>query len=427
MTHTANAAALEDIAQINPPSHIPGSRQSLRDPSDSELYPELELLTCIARRELDHDNTARAAQLLDRGIDWEILYQRAEAHGLMPLLYWHVSRSLSDRVPPEHSRRLKRSFLANVAHTGLLAQEFVNLLRILRDTNIEAVPFKGLALAEELYGSIALRQCGDLDFLIHKQDLTAAIRALGAVGYKSTLPLSPAQLEAYTRSHNELMFRESKALLDLHWEILPSFFSLSFDSAKYLPNLRRIRVSEIETQSLSPENLLLLLCIHGGKHLWTRLIWLCDVSELIRKYPNLDWKYVLSKAREVGAQRLLLVGLCLSKTLLGTALPETVAKEIKDDPTTRILSAQLRKDVIDGQEPSEISIDLFWLKSRERWSDKIRFLVRYPTTPTFVEFSLVSLPKPLFPLYRVLRVARASRRIASIAGKWLLGNFIAEK
>ena len=34
--------------------------------------------------------------------------------------------------------------------------------------------------------------------------------------------------------------------------------------------------------NLSLENLLLVRCAHGSKHLWERLGWICDVAELIR-------------------------------------------------------------------------------------------------------------------------------------------------
>jgi hypothetical protein len=32
-----------------------------------------------------------------------------------------------------------------------------------------------------------------------------------------------------------------------------------------------------------PEDMLLFLCVHGGKHQWTRLAWICDVAEFIRE------------------------------------------------------------------------------------------------------------------------------------------------
>jgi hypothetical protein len=45
--------------------------------------------------------------------------------------------------------------------------------------------------------------------------------------------------------------------------------------------------------NLSLENLLLVRCAHGSKHLWERLGWICDVAELIRvRKEKSDWEKV---------------------------------------------------------------------------------------------------------------------------------------
>src|SRR3712207_8653927 len=40
---------------------------------------------------------------------------------------------------------------------------------------------------------------------------------------------------------------------------------------------------------------LLILCVHGTKHIWGRLSWICDVAELLRTQPDMDWEYVLDR------------------------------------------------------------------------------------------------------------------------------------
>ena len=47
---------------------------------------------------------------------------------------------------------------------------------------------------------------------------------------------------------------------------------------------------------LTPEDLLLILCVHGGKHVWECLKWLVDVRELVDRFPQLDYDALIQRA-----------------------------------------------------------------------------------------------------------------------------------
>ena len=55
---------------------------------------------------------------------------------------------------------------------------------------------------------------------------------------------------------------------------------------------------EIPAQFMpAPEDLLRLLVLHGGKHVWERIAWLADVADLLRQHPDLDHAVVAQTAR----------------------------------------------------------------------------------------------------------------------------------
>lgn len=66
---------------------------------------------------------------------------------------------------------------------------------------------------------------------------------------------------------------------------------------------------------------LLMLCLHGSKHLWSRLIWICDVAQLLAATPALDWTLVLREGRRVGLSRALALGVLLAHRLTSAPCP----------------------------------------------------------------------------------------------------------
>ena len=66
---------------------------------------------------------------------------------------------------------------------------------------------------------------------------------------------------------------------------------------------------------LSPEDAVLVLSIHGFKHLWSCLKWVCDISTLLSSSGDLDWSYILDEANRIGAMRVLLVALFLANEM----------------------------------------------------------------------------------------------------------------
>ena len=60
---------------------------------------------------------------------------------------------------------LASTFWTHSLHNASLAEELVQLLRLLGGAGVPVIPLKGVALAESLYGDPALRACADTDVL----------------------------------------------------------------------------------------------------------------------------------------------------------------------------------------------------------------------------------------------------------------------
>jgi Uncharacterised nucleotidyltransferase len=385
--------------------------------ADLEHSPELELLLLCARRNLSADRAQRARELLEQPLDWRRLIEQGRVHGLLPLLYWHGTRTLAQELPREIARQLHDHFRANAARNLLLIDELFKIVELLDGSGIPVVPFKGPALAEQLYGDAALRECVDLDILLRARDVPEAIRRLKFAGYSQGPKLTAVQQNAFLTTQYEYAFLSPAGILvELQWRIAPQYFSLSLPEEHYWDRIQSATMCGREVNQLSCEDLLLLLSFHGGKHGWEKLIWLADVAELIAAHPQLDWDYVLNGARRTGGLRMLLLSAALARELLGIALPKHLEQPLAQDRAVPPIADGIARNVLRGEQPTYVKSQLYLLRVRERWQDRLRYVVRFTFTATPMELEMADFPRPFFFLYRCLRVLRGLRKALALVG-----------
>jgi Uncharacterised nucleotidyltransferase len=336
---------------------------------------EKELLLCCARTITDADSAARIRVLLRNEIDWSALLQTALRHGVMPLLYRSLSSTCPDAVPKGFLEQLRDAFYANAGHNALLARELLEILRVLEMSGIPALPFKGPVLAASVYGNLALRQFGDLDILIREQDAERARDLLRSKGYRHLTQLSAAHASAFHRARKvyELVSQDGKLLVELHWAVTSWTFFFPLNPARLWERLETGSLEDTSVRTLAPEDLLLILCVHGAKHYWSRLGWICDVAELLRVHPGLQWTAILLQAKLLGARRILFLGLFLAHVLLDANVPKEVWKEINNDPVVSSLAAEVQTRLFADHhtQTSAVNDAAFYLKLRERIRERV--------------------------------------------------------
>jgi hypothetical protein len=199
--------------------------------------------------------------------------------------------------------------------------------------------------------------------------------------------------------------------LEIHWHIVPQYFSLNLDVEQYWDRLETISISNRNMFTLSPEDLLFVLCVHAARHLWQRLAWICDVAELINYHKNFDWEWIMKQAILFGNKRILLLGLYLASDLLGAAIPEKISQKVQADPVVRSLARQvsewLFKDYADR--PKGLDYCFFHMKTRERIRDKIQYGLRLVMTPNIKDWEFFPAVQFYLPLYYLVRPVRLAK------------------
>lgn len=347
-------------------------------------------------------------------IAWDTLFRLADHHGTSSLLYQALS-GLGDVVPSATLASLRERYERNIHKSLFLTRELIRIVDCLDTLGIEVIPYKGVVLSEVYYGDMALRQSGDMDLFVRKQDVARIKRAVRELQYTPRVPI-PEDAEAdYIASGYEWSFDSpaGRNLLELQWALQPRFYAVDFDMVGLFERAISVTIAGRRVKTPSPEDLLLVLSVHAAKHVWGRLIWLCDIAQILKR-ENLNWDRVQARTREFGIERILRITLLLANRFLSTEIPAAIENAILADRTARAFADEIAPAVAAGvsYEEQQVSYFRLMMRIRERKADRLRFLMRLTFTPGPGEWEAVRLPKTLFPFYRLVRLVRLAARFA---------------
>jgi Uncharacterised nucleotidyltransferase len=371
-----------------------------------------ELLLCCARTTVAPQVVARLREFAATEVDWEYLFLLARRHAVVPLLYVQLERHASDVVPQEILRKLKQHYLENSARNTVLTAELCRLISLFAAAGVEAIPYKGPALASFAYDNLALRRFVDLDVIVRKGDVLKAREILLNQGYAPTKSLSLAQQEVLLRTQHNLQFaRDNRRLIvELHWKVAPHLFASSVSVEELWQDVTTIEINGTRVKTLSPDDLLFSLCVHGSRHLWERLSWICDVAELISRH-TFNWTRLLERAANADTERMFLLGLFLAEKLLDARLPPEVKQRCDMDERLESLANNVVEQLFNGTThvpATSREIFKYNIRVRKTLSARARYLV-YVFRPTDSDLRGRSFPAALNFVYYLIRPFRLIR------------------
>jgi len=393
-------------------------RPRARPDEGVDLLPEHQLLLVAARTRLDDSQTVRLQELAVRDLDWSLVSRTAVRHGVAPLVFHTLSTTGAMSQTDPRAAALWERFAVNAGNSLMLARQLLDVLTLFERERIPAIAYKGPALAASLYGNLALREFTDLDLLVRPNDVRNAGEVMVRNGYEPELALSPVEEHALLQTRAGYFRRFDRSLaagsvaFELHWRI-PATFRL--DQSFWLRRTA-VRLLDRDVPHFAPDDLLLVLCVHGFKHGWRSLKWLCDVAELVDRYPSFDWDRAITQAARAGGLRILLLGCALARATFATALPLPIAERIEADPVVRELTETFRLRLFDEQSSHHVGV-VNNLRVRERMHDRIRY--------GFALFDALTAPSVKDRLE--WPVKRGARLVARVAHPFRVAHRVANK
>jgi len=336
-------------------------------------------------------------------IDWNYFFLLARRHAVVPLVY----RQLKDIIPPEDLQSFKKHYQENSARNVVLTAELCRLIKLFAEAGIEAIPYKGPILSLFAYDDLSLRRFVDLDVIVKKHDVTRARDLLLADNYALAKPLTTEQQELLLRTQHNLQFTKDnrRLIVELHWEVAPHLFASTVQTETLWQHLVAFNLNGVSVKAFSADDLLFSLCVHGSRHLWERLGWICDIAELISR-RDLDWTALLERASRADSERMFLLGLHLAETLLDAPLPPEVRLRCEADKRLEPLAFDIITNLFNSPEhvpATPLEIFKYNIGVRKSLSARARYLV-YMLRPTDGDIATHSLPTFAYYLTRPFRL-----------------------
>ena len=303
--------------------------------SGSSRPPEWAVLLLCAS---PHADSSILSALL-REISWPALVALAEAHGVISLLASRVGQLQENLHSPEFAHKIRELHRAQVLSALRMTAELFRLADQFRDAGLDTMLVKGPTLALRAYGDTGARQYGDLDFLVRQKDILRATELMISAGYQPEIPVEAISPQKIPGQY--LFVRPAGPLLvELHSERTMRYFPRGLPIEEFFARRQYVSVDGHHIPALAIEDELLLICIHGAKHLWERLSLVADVAAFVTRQTSLNWERTFAAARAIGAERMLHTGLLLAGSLLGAALPQNVQVSLQSDQSAWQLAAK---------------------------------------------------------------------------------------
>jgi hypothetical protein len=262
---------------------------------------EDRLLVLCARQDFLDVHRAAVDDLVHREpVSWERLEGTARSNGVLPIVGANLRRCALE-LPAGFGERLESAVFENAIRKEQDALALADGLARLRAVGLEALLLKGTALDLLVYAEPWVVTSRDTDLLLRPlpgyrpgPEEKAVRRSLYRAG-----------IEADLLTHHDV---------DMHG-VLPVSFERIWRAA------RRVDYRGAEAWVMSPEDLVISICVNACRKRFFRLKGLFDLAETVRRLP-VSWPELGRRARDCRCEGIVLTALLAARATVGCELPE---------------------------------------------------------------------------------------------------------
>lgn len=291
---------------------------------------ENQLILHLSRENLSFDEIN---SLFENPVNWDYLIETSSIHCVLPLVFKNIENHFSDKIPQNIFSEIQSRHNDTVTYNFILSAQVIGLISALRENDLDILSYKGMTLAQLAYKDISLRQFGDIDVLIRKDDFPKVKEVLMNAGCKPAWTATAKQEKAALKYYYEypFTFGENSTLVEVHWKFIEPFFAFDYATEDVWERMQFVNICEKDVPTLASEDYLIVLASHGSKHFFERFSWVCDISRLVEN-TEIDWNLVIKRAKEVGALRMVWLGLWMARETLDTKMPDEIYKQVLAEP-----------------------------------------------------------------------------------------------
>lgn len=251
--------------------------------------------------------------------DYERMTLLASSNGVSPLLYNNIRHE--NPFPDAVRERLRHIYLRNIKSNILKNRELVEVLKILRDHGVKAMPIKGAFASDVTFKNIGIYPAADIDILIHPSDMDRSEKAMGGAGYRNT---AKNRRKDFLLSHYHLVFQKGAHPVELHWNLVKRYFHI--DPGFWWDDAGRTTYEGVEIYTLSPEKYIMYTVFRLFSHRFKPLKFFILIDAVMNAHKDkIDYSRLLILSREYGMEKLVTFTLKFLNDVLGVSVPEKIA------------------------------------------------------------------------------------------------------
>lgn len=301
---------------------------------------DLLLLHCC-RKEKEERTERKIIEAEKNGLDWGIFLEKAREDGVSAVVYSRLNEIKQDwpSIPADIFEELKGDYYLNATKNTLIFKELGKALEAFKKSGLKIIVLKGAALAEKVYGNIALRPMSDVDLLVKEDGMAYADEQLKTLGYR---PADAAVDEVdfsstYLTTLDYRSPEENSPSFHIHWH----FVNSTIPNESYIRDIKmenvwrdaeNTEIAGVKTMVMAPHHLLIHLSEHALRvtHSLSKFSLLCDINEAVNFYPEqLDWGRLINESFQFNLNRMVYLSLYFSSKFLETQIPEDVLLELR--------------------------------------------------------------------------------------------------
>ena len=265
------------------------------------------------------------------------LVRAAVHHGLAGFVEHAVGRA-GWELPAEARALLRRESLTGAARAMRVKALLVRSLEALASVGLVPVLLKGYGLARRLYPDPLQRATTDVDLLVARGEVDAAVRALTGLGL--TVRAGDGARHGEEDSHH-LELAGPAGLVELHFRALAGW-GQALEGDALVARAVEGEVEGRRVRWLRPEDEAVYLALHASNHLLQRLAWVFDLKLLAGQ--GLDWPGVVEGARGTAFPHLAWYGWEAARRLLDAPVPAEVLEALAPPRWQRVLAGRFFSD-----------------------------------------------------------------------------------
>ena len=292
-------------------------------PGENLIAPEDRLLLFCARQDF-HDQYKQAVLDLiqTNTLRWELIFRTAQRHGIAPLLYRNLFQQLG--VGAYLPSRIAGKFIAYVSRYTVISEKrahaLVDVLRFLESRSLSAMLVKGEALNLQVYECSWYTEIKDVDLVVScRQEELNEAQWLEIVSRGQQRPDFGMEYDFFT--HHDVSMN-GVAPVD--------FARIWRDASQELFRGQPVYL-------MSPEDLLISLCINSCRKRYFRLKCILDIAETVHKFHDLNWEVLVEKARSYDSQIFVYTALSVVQSTLGCSLPNHLLDSLGLNPVRKAI------------------------------------------------------------------------------------------